>query len=162
MSNIYHEKSKCNTPSSQTGSQCSRGPTASDRAITWPAWSTPRYFPYPDLNATLREPAGTAVSISSGAGPSDPRGGPRANKPLSNAAIYAPPHSIATQPFKSSSSSTRHHPPWLAASRSTLRTFFASSLFELFLCFLFLALKWKCQFKIYMIYILKEIILQLN
>lgn len=43
---------------------------ASARPTTRPAPSTPRYLLYPDLKAIRSSPAGTAVSTSSGDGPS--------------------------------------------------------------------------------------------
>lgn len=53
-----------------TGSHCSNAPMASDRPITVPSLWIPRYFPYPDLNATFVSLTLIAVKTSSGRGPS--------------------------------------------------------------------------------------------
>lgn len=70
LSNLTCNIIRIKKPTWKTGCHISRGPIASARPTTRPAPSTPRYLLYPDLKAILSSPAGTAVSTSSGDGPS--------------------------------------------------------------------------------------------
>lgn len=54
----------------KTGSNCSKPPTASDRPVMMPSFSTFKYRPYPDFSAMCRSFIAKAVNISSGSGPS--------------------------------------------------------------------------------------------